>query len=290
MLTYARQRSRLIIDVHPPRPVIRAARILAIAIIVGMGIGYLYWAASAWHMADAGAYWNAAMRLRDGQELFPTLASVEASDVYRYSPWFAWAAIPFTYLPIQVAGAIWSAILIAASTLAVIPLIRRGAWLSVVFFWPMLIGISAIGNVQALIIAVLVLGIERRSGPFWIALAASLKAFPLLYVLVYIGRREWVKAGLTFALTGLFVAPFLLYQLERYPISVGGAGMLITWPVIYMAVVATSVAAALWVTRTKYGWLAAAVTVCLALPRFFVYDVTYLLVGTAPLRKSRERD
>jgi hypothetical protein len=265
---------------------VRAARIVALAIIIGMAVGYLYWAVAEWKMPDAEAYWNAAMRVRKGQELFPVVPNVEASDVYRYSPWFAWLTIPFTYLPIQVATVIWSVILIAASTLAVLPLVRRRAWLLVVLFWPILIAISTNGNVQALMIAALVLGVERRSGPLWIAAAASLKAFPILYVLVYIGRREWWKAALTFLLTGILVAPFLLYSLEHYPTSVGGAGVLITWPIVYVMLVAISAGITLWLACTRYRWLAAAVGVCLALPRFFLYDVTYLLVGTAGLNRE----
>jgi hypothetical protein len=139
-------------------------------------------------------------------------------------------------------------------------------------------------------IAALVLGVERRSGPLWIAAAASLKAFPILYVLVYVGRREWWKAAVTFVLTGVLVAPFVLYSLEHYPTSAGGAGVLITWPVVYVVVVAVSAGVALWLGRTRYGWLAAAATVCLALPRFFLYDVTYLLVGTVPLNDSDSED
>jgi hypothetical protein len=261
---------------------VRAARLVALAIIIGMAIGYLYWAVVEWKMPDAEAYWNAAMRLRDGQELYPVVPNVEASDVYRYSPWFAWLAIPFTYLPQQVAGAIWSAILILASTFSVVPLVRRRAWLTVVFFWPILIGISTNGNVQALMICALVLGVERRSGPLWIAAAASLKAFPIMFTLVYIGRREWWKAALTLVLTAVLVAPFLLYRLDHYPTSSGGAGVLISWPVVYVGVVAAAIAGTLWsFAPTRYRWLAAAVSVCLALPRFFLYDVTYLAVGTA---------
>jgi hypothetical protein len=260
---------------------VRAARIVALAIIIGMAIGYLYWAATAWKMTDAGAYWNAAMRLREGQDLYPVVPNVEASDVYRYSPWFAWVAVPFTFLPIQVAGALWSAILIGASTMAVVPLARRRLWLGVIFFWPMLIGISAIGNVHALMIAALVLGIERRSGPLWIAMAASLKAFPIVLVLVYIGRRDWARAVASLILTGVLVAPFLLYPLDHYPTSPGGAALLITWPTLYAVVLITCMVATLVLARTKRAWLAGATTVCLALPRFFVYDITYLLVGTA---------
>jgi hypothetical protein len=275
--------SSFALDIHPPRLLVRAARIVALAIIIGMAIGYLYWAVAEWKMPDAEAYWNAAMRLRHGQELFPVVPNVEASDVFRYSPWFAWLTVPFTFLPIQLAGAIWSAILIGASTLAVMPMVRKRAWLGVVLFWPILIAISTNGNVQALIIAALVLGVERRSGALWIAAAASLKAFPLLFVLIYIGRREWAKAAVTVTLTAVLVAPFLLYPLEHYPTSAGGAAALYAWPVVYAAVVGMSVVATLLLAGTRYSWLTGATTTCLALPRFFLYDITYLVVATATL-------
>ncbi len=73
---------------------------------------------------------------------------------------------------------------------------RRGAWIGVAFFLPILIGISAGGNVHALLIAALVLDVERRSGPAWIGVAASLKLFPLLFVLTYLGRRQWRRAAI----------------------------------------------------------------------------------------------
>src|SRR4029079_944327 len=111
--------------------------------------------------------------------------------IYRYAPWLAWLAVPWTYLPPPVAGALWSAVLLAASGLALVPLVRAGAWVLVAFFAPILVGISAVGNIQPLIVAALVWGVERRSGPVWVALAASLKVFPLLLALVYAGRRQW---------------------------------------------------------------------------------------------------
>jgi hypothetical protein len=165
--------------------------------------------------------------------------------------------------------------------------VRRRAWLAVVFFWPILIAISTNGNVQALMVCALVLGVERRSGPLWIAAATSLKAFPILYVLVYLGRREWRKASLTFVLAAVLLAPFLLYPLDHYPTSAGGAGVLITWPAVYVAVVTASVGATLWwLASTRFAWIGAAATVCLALPRFFLYDVTYLLVGVATFKRK----
>lgn len=254
-------------------------------LVIGLGIANLYWSVAQWTLSDAGAYWEAANRLRAGGELYPAVANVEASDVYRYAPWFAWLAVPFTFLPVQVAGAIWSLVLVAASVAAVVPMARAGAWLQVAFFFPILVGISAVGNVHALVVAALVWGVERRSGPLWIALAASLKAVPILLALVYLGRRQWWRAAATLALAAALVAPALLYDLSGYVTSTGQAGMLVELPVLFGVIVAGACAATLWLARGRHAWLAAATTVVLATPRFFVYDVTYLLVAV-PERPS----
>jgi hypothetical protein len=283
-LAGARTRELAFPAISPPRRLVRLARlarIVTVAMVVGLGVGYVYWAAAAWHMPDAGAYWQAALRLREGGELYPAFSNVEASEIYRYAPWFAWLTVPFTVLPVHVAGAIWSAVLIAASTVAVWPLVRSRRWLVAAFFWPILIGISANGNVHALMIAALVLGVERRSGPLWIALAASLKAVPILLVMVYVGRRQWGRAALTLALTALLVTPMLFHDLSGYTTDVGSAGLLISWPLVYVATIGAGMALTVWLARTRFAWLAAGTGVALALPRFFVYDVTLLLVGTA---------
>ena len=39
---------------------------------------------------------------------------------------------------------------------------------------------------------------------------------------------------------------------------------------------------ALVLARTRYRWLAASTALVLALPRLFVYDVTYLMLGVLP--------
>lgn len=257
----------------------RLARTVALAVILGIGIVNLYWAVTAWSLSDAQAYWNAAFRLREGAQLYPVMGNVDASEVYRYAPWFAWLAVPFTYLPGQVAGAIWSLILLAASGVALIPLVRSRAWLLLAFFLPILVGISAVGNVQALMVAWLVHGVERRSGPLWIALAASLKIFPILLVAVYAGRREWLRVTLTLGLAALLWAPALLYDLRGYATGAGQAASLFSVPVLWAVVVGGAVVATLRMARGTYGWLAGATAVVLALPRLFVYDMTYLMVG-----------
>jgi hypothetical protein len=249
------------------------------AIVIGIGIFNLYHAVIGWTLADASAYWNAAWRIREGVPLYPPLTNLEASDVYRYAPWFAWATVPFTQLPQAVAGALWSIILVLASLAALLPLIRERAWLLVALFGPILIGISANGNVQALLIAVLVHGVERRSGPIWIALAASLKVFPVLLALTYAGRGEWRRFAFAIVLTGILWLPSLLYDLRYYPSNPGRVGALFELPVLYVPVVITALAATLVLAQTRLAWLSASTSLALALPRLFVYDCTYLMVG-----------
>jgi hypothetical protein len=263
---------------QPPRRVVRLARVVILAVVIGLGISHAYFAVTGWTQTDATAYWTAALRLREGQPLYPIVTNVEASSVYRYAPWFAWLAVPFTYLPVQLAGAIWSAILIVASFLAVLPLAQRGAWIQVGFFLPILIGISAYGNVHALLVAVLVWTVQRPSGPVWIGVAASLKIFPILFALTYLGRGQWLRAAMAVIVAGLLWAPALLYDLTGYVTDPGEAGLFGT-TAVYVAVGALTIVGAVALARRRYAWLASALSVVLVGPRVFIYDVTYFLVG-----------
>jgi predicted membrane protein len=257
----------------------RLARTAALAVVIGIGIFNVYQAAIHWTLSDASAYWNAGLRLRAGGELYPVLTNVDVSEVYRYAPWFAWLAVPWTYLERQVAGALWSAVLLAGSGLALVPLIRARAWLAVAFFAPILVGISAVGNVHPLIVASLVWSLERRSGPVWIGLAASLKVFPILFAVVYLGRGQWGRAAVAVAVAAALWAPALLYDLRGYATEAGQAASLVSIPILWAIVVGAAIGMTLRMARSPYSWLAAGASVILALPRLFVYDVTYLMAG-----------
>ena len=255
------------------------ARTVALGVIIGIGLFNLYEAAANWNLADASAYWNAALRLRDGQPLYPLVTNVEASEVYRYAPWFAWVTVPFTFLPAQLMGALWSVVLLLGSAVALGPLVRARAWILVAFFGPIMIGIGASGNVHPLMIAALVLGVERRSGPLWIALASSLKIFPILFVIVYLGRREFSRAAVAVGVAVALWAPALLYDLRGYTTDPGQAISLFAFPALWALVAGAAVLVSIRLAKTRFAWPAAATTVVLSLPRLFVYDVTYLMVG-----------
>jgi hypothetical protein len=269
---------------------VRLARTVALAVIIGIGLFNLWIAVTNWTLSDAGAYWQAGLRLRDGAPLYPELLSAEGSEIYRYAPWFAWLSVPWTFLPQWLAGVLWSGALLGASAVALLPLIRLRAWILVAFFAPILVGISAVGNVQPLIVAALVLGVERRTGPVWVGLAASLKLFPILLALVYAGRRQWWRFAASVAVGVLLWLPAAIwYDLSSYPVSAGEAAGLFTFPILYFAVTGLAMGATFALAPTRWGWLAGATTVVLALPRLFVYDVTYLMVGSRATPGSRRR-
>jgi hypothetical protein len=248
-------------------------------VIIGIGLVNLIQAATHWTLSDAAAYWNAALRLREGEALYPLATNVDASEVYRYAPWLAWLAVPVTYMRVELAAALWSAMLLAASAVALVPLAQARAWLAIAFFAPILVGISAVGNIHPLVIAPLVWTVGRRAGPLWVGVAASLKIFPILFALVYLGRREWLRAFAALAVTALLWSPALLYDLSGYTTEPGLAASLISVPLLWALVVGAAIGAALRLAPGRFGWLAAALSVVLALPRLFVYDVTYLMVG-----------
>jgi hypothetical protein len=142
------------------------------------------------------------------------------------------------------------------------------------------------GNVQPLLVLILMWGVERRGGPLWIALAASLKGVPLLLAVVYAGRGEWRRAALAAGLTVLLVAPALLFDLSGYSTASGprqeslaGVSLL-----LFIPVAAAAIAAAWLLARTRFGWLAGGLAMVLSLPRLLDYESAFLLVGLARRR------
>jgi len=263
--------------------------IFVLAITIGYGIGNVIWSATAWEIPDVGAYWNAALRLREGGQLYPPVGDVNASEVYRYAPWFAYAWIPLTYLPRWLVDAGWSVGLIAASMAIVVPplvLRHRAAVAFTAIVGSFLILIASRGNVQTLMIVALVFGVERRSGPLWIALCASLKATPILYALVYAARGEWKRFAVTIGLTAVLVIPMLLFNLDGYTTDPGFSHSLhYISPMLFWIVAATSVVVAIYVSwrHRPWAWLAVSVAVLLCLPRYFPYELTFLFVGLVPV-------
>jgi hypothetical protein len=151
---------------------------------------------------------------------------------------------------------------------------------------PPLFAVSAGGNIQALMVLTLLLGIERRWGPLAVAAAASLKFTPILLGVAYLARREWGKAIASAVIAAVLLLPGYFMGITKAGVQSAAAPSLLTIsPVVYVAVVALTLAAALLAKRRSLVLSAAAAV--LALPRLFVYDVTLISVGAS---RDRDRD
>jgi hypothetical protein len=236
---------------------------------------------------DVAAYLGAAERIRSGEPLYLSGAA-NASDQFRYAPWFAYAWVPLTLLDRDLVVAGWVGLMVVAAALSVVPLLRHG-WTglaALAILAPLQLQGAIFGNVQPLLVLMLMWGVERRSGPAWVALGASLKAVPLLLAVVYAARGEWRRVAVTLAITAVLVGHALFFDLSRYSTDPGPAQMSLAavWFPAYVLVAAAAIGLCWWVARTRYGWLAAAFAMLAALPRLLTYEIGFLLVGLQSAR------
>lgn len=252
--------------------------------------------ATDWNLGDINAYWLAAERLKHGEPLFLGSLDPDSYRVFRYAPWFAWLWVPLTYLPRMLVEALWTGALGVASLALLVGLARlrsAAAWALAMVMAPWLLSLVQVGNIQPLVVAALAFGISRRSGPLWIGITASLKGAPLLFSLVYLARRQWMRIVLAVLVTAVFMAPFLLYDLSGYTTAPGRSYSLYYYasPVAWAAAAAASVVVALVLAlrQSRYIWVAAAVAVMLVAPRTHVTYATYLLVGVLAGHRDRMR-
>jgi len=234
--------------------------------------------------ADVAAYWEAAERIRAGEPLY-VAGAANASDLYRYAPWFAYVWVPLTFLPREAVTVGWVGLMIAASFLSTAPLVRHGLAGIAAFslLAPIQLQAAVFGNVQPLLVLMLLWGVERRSGPVWIAVGASLKAVPLVLAVVYAGRGEWGRAGLALLLTAVLAGPALLFDLSGYSTSAGPGQISLTAVAtqLYLAVAITLVGVTFARAKGRFAWLVGAGAMMAALPRLLTYEIGFLLVGLA---------
>jgi lysylphosphatidylglycerol synthetase-like protein (DUF2156 family) len=240
--------------------------------------------------SDVAAYWGAAERIRAGEPLY-VAGVANASDLYRYAPWFAYAWVPLTLLPRDLVTSAWVGLMLAAAIASTLPLLRHGlaGMAAFALFAPLQVQGAIFGNVQPLLVLMLLWGVERRSGPVWIAIGASLKAVPLLLAIVYAGRGEWLRAGLATLLSAVLVAPALLFDLSGYSTQPGPGNMSLisVGSLLYLAVAVTMVVLAFVGARSRYPWLLGALAMVAALPRMLTYEISFLLVGLAGVSPSK---
>jgi hypothetical protein len=262
----------------------RAVRYLVAISLVVVGFQSTRWVLlSPWQLGgDMEAYWQAALRLREGLPLYPALSDLDAHSVFRYSAWFAAAWVPITYLPKEPVTAVWVALQLVASAVVLRPLVIRGApgWVLLLLLAPLMTQSAWYGQIQPLVVFMILWGLPRTSGPIWIGVAASLKAFPALFALVYVARRQWGRAALTLAVALVLSAPTLLFDISHYPFD---AGLTVSFwslsPHLWLltAVVSLAVCMVAALRRSRWIVLVAGAATILASPRVYLDMISYLL-------------
>jgi len=257
--------------------------LIAISLAVA-GLASMRWVLlSPWQFGgDMEAYWQAALRIREGLPLYPSLHDLDAHSVFRYSAWFAIMWVPISYLPKAAVVVIWVALQMAATSVVLRPLLGRGAagWVLLLLLAPLMIQSAWYGQIQPLVVLLITWGLRRGSGPIWVGMSASLKASPLLFALVYVARREWGRAALTLAVAIVLSAPTLLFDISNYPFDAGlTVSFWSTSPLLWLATAAASlaVAVALAWRRSKWTMLAAGSAAILTSPRVYLDMINYLL-------------
>jgi hypothetical protein len=245
-----------------------ALRPAMLAILVAYAAVVIAGAIALWTNADLEAYWQAALRLREGDALYRAWSGPLDSETYRYAPWFAAAWVPLTYLPHASVTVAWDGIILAATAFCAWRAARRSVPLALLFVPPLFVATS-LGNVQALLIA----GLLWQPRPWMVGLASSLKVTPA----VLAAGWPWWRIGLVAVVAVALWLPALAFGVGTYPV---GAGTMIDVPLwLHLALGVASVVLAWRVPRYR-GWFAA-LAVVLITPRFNFYDASYLLVAFA---------
>ena len=268
----------------------KVMRLLATALLLGLAISQVIAYALPFNALDATSYsWAGEAWATTGSPYTEHPNVVNGNPMYRYAPWFA---VPWIVLyRIPYIEQVWALLMAGCAVIAVVPMFREYGAKAIplggfMLGWLLAIGLN--GNVQPAMIALLVWTLPNKWGPVGIAVAASLKATPMLFAVVYAARGEWRNLAVTLGLTALLVAPMLLFH---YPhTEPGQTYSLLAESVVLWGAVTAVVGVAAWrLARTRYAWLGAAALVCVALPRAHFYDITYLLAGHTSKVPENER-
>jgi hypothetical protein len=273
---------------------LRVVRPLAVSLAIGLSIAGVLGNWTGLAFGDMQDYWDAAIRIQSGQPLYQPGQHGAVSE-YRYAPWFAYVWVLLTQLPLSTVQIGWGITVFAATAAVTIHLARQG-WAGLALAG--LMGVQLLwsargGNVQPLMVAALYFGLHSRWGPAIVASAATLKVFPIAFVLVYAGRREWGRFYWSLGLTAVLGSTLLLHDLSNYGSSAGALGtnfsLMGLSPVLWALLALPTTMLACWLAfrRSLLTPIAAAVAALTATPRLYLYDATLLLGAANPPARTQ---
>ena len=246
--------------------------------------------------ADLATYHRAGDALWTTGDPYATAAQVPEDYRYRYPPLLAmvipvlgWPPLWYALVAVATLIPMWIAYRVAGPAGLLPVALLVGAWVQQLLN----------GNAQAFVVALLaIVPLTRRAGAIGLALATMLKLHPALGIVWYAGRREWrllAWYAAAMAVLTLIQLPWLPAMVRFYltdptatetipGMSLRALGV-VPW---FLGTVAVGVAA-LWLARTRYGWLLATLLQLVALPRVLLVNLALLLAAPLPPREARSR-
>ena len=255
-----------------------AAQAIAVGVALAVCVTYLR-SRGGFSLATAGAdmnaYWEAAIRIRTHEPIYPPLTDINASDVFRYPAWFAYAWVPLTLLPKLAVTTVWIGSMLAVSGMALLPSLRSRSVAGLILallMAPILVEAAWLGNLEPLLVAALVWGIGSR----WEPLAIAFIAIPL-------ARRDLVGAATAAGLAGALLLPSLITgNLASYPVEVGGTlSLWVLSPAVWALGAVAALGVLVWAVRSDQRFLplAAAVASLAISPRLNLSHLARILAG-----------
>ena len=246
--------------------------------------------------ADVHAYYDAGARLNAGEPLYEQSASVTGSHYYFYPPLLAVAFRPLALLPFEAAAAIWMSLMVLALAGSIWLAGVRNRWTWYVLGWlaaPIAWSL-VIGQAHVLVMFLLTLGT-----PFGLALAGSIKIFPALAAIYWLGRRDWRMVGrfvawglgllaLSFVLEPSGTIAFLSFPNLELIGEVTNLSPYAISPALWVATVVALAIAALVFAPTRFGWFLALLLSVLAAPRVHLYQFSSLFAIRRVPARSRD--
>jgi hypothetical protein len=223
----------------------------------------------------------------EGLPLYPP-TDPDAGNLYRYAPWFAFAWTPFALLG-DAGILVWRLVVLGSALYvigSVLAIRTHAAYVMATLAIPLL-GAPVLGNVEAPLLAMLV---WRRSDPWSVGIAASLKLYPLLLCAGYVAERRWKDVAIAVGVTLVLWAPAPLLGLQHYVTDPGFAngntgGWL--WDMgIWIPVTGLLVAGIVCLAwrRSRWAWLAASLALPWSVPRYTGNELAYLWPALRRLR------
>jgi hypothetical protein len=223
-------------------------------------------------------YQIAGERVVAGESIYADPRSGDDRLTYRHAPWLAilWAGLNALPDPVL----LWRLASLAGAAYVVLAMARLGghAGLLLAALSLPILGAVPHANVGTLMLALLV---WRRADPVSVAIAASLKIYPLLLVLGYIAERRWRDVMIALAVTAALWAPAPLFGLADYvpPPAEVGVGQ---WAIVAAPIALAACAWLAW-RRSPWTWLAVGAALPVAVPHYV--GINYLWVAARRLTR-----